>query len=100
MDFAADIALFYSDFGQTATLTPAAGGAPVTGLAILDMPGAVILGGEQIVTDYSLQYPLATFPNIKRGDAIMVAGVAYTAREAAQLIGADGLEAVVPLAKA
>ena len=99
MDFTADLALFYSDFGQPATLTPQGGGAAVAGLAILDLPGTTVVDGQLLATDYSLRFPLATFPAIKRGDTVVVAGVSYTVREGAQLIGVDGLEAIVALAK-
>lgn len=99
MDFTADLALFYSDFGQPATLAPQGGGAAVTGAAILDLPGTTVVDGQLLATDYSLRFPLATFPAIKRGDTVVVGGASYTVREGAQLIGVDGLEAIVALAK-
>lgn len=99
MDFTADLAIFYSDFGQPATLKPQGGGAAVTGAAILDLPGTTVVDGQLIATDYSLRFPIATFPAIKRGDTVVVAGASYTVREGAQLIGVDGLEAIVALAK-
>jgi len=100
MDLAADLATLYADFGQTVTHHPAAGGGDTVGLAILDEPGTTLIGGEQLATDYGLRYPAATFPSIKRGDTITIGAVTYNAREAAQPIGVDGLEHVVPLARA
>jgi hypothetical protein len=99
MDFTADLPLFYADFGQFVTHHPAAGGYDTVGRAILDLPGMVLIGGEQLATDYGLRYPAATFPAVKRGDTFTVGAVVYTAREAAQPIGVDGLEHAVPLAR-
>ena len=98
MDFAGDLYHCYSDFGVSVTWTPQIG-SPVTALALHDLPGATLLGDQIITTDHSLRYPLASFPSVKRGDAFSVAGVGYVARESGQLIGIDGLEAVVPLAR-
>ena len=95
-----DLPTMYADFGQTATLHPLAGGGDTVGLAILDEPGTTLIGGDLLATDYGLRYPAATFPSIKRGDTITIGAVPYTAREAAQPIGVDGLEHVVPLARA
>lgn len=98
MDFAADLNLFYADFGQSVTWTPQIG-SPVIALALHDLPGALVLDSQIISTDHTLRYPLASFPAVKRGDAFVIAGVSYVARESAQLIGVDGIEAVVPMAR-
>ncbi len=99
MNFAADLALQYADFGLPATHHPVAGGADVVGQAIIDMPGMTVIGGEILATDYSLRYPVATFPVVRRGDTFAVGGVTYTVREAPQPVGVDGLEHIVPLAR-
>lgn len=99
LDLSADLATFYADFGQTVTHHPAVGGGDTVGQAILDQPGTALIGGEQLATDYGLRYPAATFPSVKRGDTFSVGAVIFTAREAAQPIGVDGLEHVVPLAR-
>ena len=98
MDFAADLSLFYADFGQSVTWTPQVG-SPVTALALHDLPGTTLIDGQLLATDHSLRFPLASFTSVKRGDAFTIDGVAYVAREGAQLLGVDGLEAIVPLAK-
>jgi len=98
MDFAGDLSLFYTDFGTPVTWTPQAG-SPVTALALHDLPGTTLIDGQLLATDHSLRFPLASFPAVKRGDAFTIEGVAYVAREGAQLIGVDGIEAIVPLAK-
>lgn len=100
MDFAADLSLFYADFGKPATLQRAAGGAVVgPHLALLDLPGTALIGGELLATDYALRYPAASFPGVQRGDVFTVGGVAYTVREAPQSAILDGSELIVPLAK-
>ena len=98
MDFAADLLLFYADFGQPATLHPQAGGT-VVGRALLDQPGTTLLGGELLATDLSLRYPAAMFPGVRRGDVFTVGGNTYTVREAPQPAILDGSELIVPLAQ-
>ena len=97
MDFAADLFIFYADFGRPTTLHPAAGGNDSDGLAILDQPGMTLIGGEAIVTYLSLRYPAATFPVVNRGDVFIVDGLNYVVREAPQP-SLDGLEHTVLLA--
>lgn len=97
MDFAADLKLFYDGFAIDATHTSAAGGASRTGKAIFDQPGTALIGGDVLATDYSLRYPAATFPAVKRGDTFRINGATYTARETAQPAVVDGLEHIVPL---
>lgn len=99
MNLAADIALFYAPpFGLETILRPAAGGAPITGRAILDRPGADPFSGSVATTDYVLRYPTATFPQVAEGDRITVGGADYVVRGVPDA-GQDGLEATVPLAK-
>lgn len=88
----------YTMMGQAVTHTPVATGVPVDGRALFNGPGSVLLG-DMLATDYSLRYPAATFPAVKRGDAFTVGGVSYIAREHAQPL-LDGAEMHVPLAKA
>lgn len=98
MDFAADLAALYADFGVAATRTAAVGGAVTPGQVILDQPGQTLIGGEILATDYSLRYITSSFPATKRGDTFLVGGITYTAREAAQPL-LDGLEHIVPLSR-
>lgn len=98
MQFAADLAACYADFGVQATHRPAAGGPPAEGLAILDQPGGGIFGGELLTTDYTLRYPTSVFPDVVKGDRFTLNRTDYVARESAQPLQ-DGLEATVPLAK-
>lgn len=99
MNLSTDLALFYGEFAVDATRTPNGGGPVTAGKAILDEPGQVIAGGEVIATDFGLRYPAATFPNVKRGDAFAIGSRNFTAREDDQPT-LDGLERMVPLAKA
>lgn len=98
MDFAADLSLFYADFGKEAVWTPKGGGASLTGLVLHDQPGMTVIGGDILATDHSLRYAIATFPLVRKGDAFTIDGVAYVAREHAQPLQ-DGLEYTVPLAR-
>lgn len=99
MNPAADLPLFYANFPAVDVIyTPQGGVAFDPQRAIFDQPGMTIISGEILATDYSLRYPAATFPNVKRGDAFSIGGVSYTARENAQPL-IDGAEHTVPLAK-
>jgi hypothetical protein len=97
MDFASDIALMYDEFGVDVLHTPATG-APAAGRAIFDQPGMAMIGGEVLATEFGLRYAATTFPAVRRGDRLAVAGVPYTARENPQPT-LDGLEFTVPLAR-
>lgn len=99
MDFAADLPLFYADFGVEVTHTPKGGGSATSNLALHDQPGLTVLGGDVIATDHGLRYPAASFPFIRKGDSLVVASVSYIARENAQPTR-RGDEMTVPLAKA
>ncbi len=99
MDFASDLSLFYLDFGVEVTLTPKGGGASSTGLALHDLPGVTVLGGEVLATDHTLRFLAAAFPTIRKGDTFKIGAVSYTARENAQPLQ-DGLEYTVPLVRA
>ena len=98
MDFFDDVLAMYADFGLDVIYTPAAG-SPVTGKALFDQPGTAIIGGEILATEYTLRYPLTTFPAVKRGDSFSIGGATYTARESAQPASLQGDEMIVPLAK-
>lgn len=98
MDFS-DLSPFYADFSVAVIHTPLVG-SPSTKQAIFDQPGIALIGGEMLATDYSLRYPVATFQDVRRGDQFTIGGLNYTARESAQPASIDGLEHIVPLAKA
>lgn len=70
-----DLSLFLTDFGVTVT------SGAVTGLGILDMPSQVLAGEVVLSTDYTLTARASDFGSLKYGDAITVAGTAYTVRE-------------------
>lgn len=70
-----DLSLFLADFGVTVT------SGAVTGLGILDMPSQVLAGDMVLSTDYTLTAKASDFGSLKYGDAITVAGTAYTVRE-------------------
>lgn len=93
MDLSGDLAAFYADFGVTALHNGA-----TSAIVILDQPGQDIIGGEVIATDYSIRFPTASFPPVKRLDTFLIDGVTYMAREDAQPLQ-DGLEMIVPLSR-
>jgi hypothetical protein len=66
---------FLDDFGVTCTA------GAVTALGILDMPSQVLLSDAILSTDYTLTARASSFGGLKYGDAITVAGTAYTVRE-------------------
>jgi hypothetical protein len=67
--------VFLADFGVTVTK------GAVTTTGVLDMPSEVIAGGMVITTDYSLTVKSSALPGLQYGDALTVAGAAYTVRE-------------------
>ena len=75
MPFTESLDVFLADFGVTCT------SGAVTALGLLDMPSQVVAGDMVLTTDYSLTAKTSDFGNLKYGDAISVAGVAYTVRE-------------------
>lgn len=97
MNFLDDVKLLYADFGVSAAHTPFGGGLTTTANALLDEPGQALVGGEILATEYGLRYPSASFPAVKRGDTFVIGARTFSAREAAQPEGLDGLEMVVPL---
>ena len=66
---------FLNDFGVTCTA------GAVTALGILDMPSQVLLSDAILSTDYTLTARASNFGSLQYGDAITVAGTAYTVRE-------------------
>lgn len=99
MNPSADLRIFYAGFPAVdASHTPKGGGTATPGRVILDQPGMALFGDQVLATDYSLRYPAATFPAVRRGDTFQIGATTYTAREAAQP-GQDGLELTVPLEK-
>jgi len=71
-----DLSVFLNDFGVSCTA------GAVSALGILDMPTQVLAGDQILSTDYTLTAKASDFGNLLYGDAITVAGVAYTVREA------------------
>ena len=71
-----DLGIFLADFGVSCTA------GAVTALGILDMPSQVLAGDMVLSTDYTLTAKASSFGGLQYGDAITVAGVAYTVREA------------------
>ena len=74
--FTEDLSIFLEDFGVSCTA------GAVSALGILDMPTQVLAGDQILSTDYTLTAKASDFGNLLYGDAIIVAGVAYTVREA------------------
>jgi hypothetical protein len=44
-------------------------------------PSQVVLAGDAMATDHSIQYPSGVFPGLRRGEAVTVDGVAFNVRE-------------------
>lgn len=98
MDFSADLSLFYVEFSVDVTHTPKLGGASTMFKAFHDQPGMTIIGGDILATDHALRFIDSSVPFVRKGDALMIGGVTYTARENAQQLS-DGLESTVSLAR-
>lgn len=100
MDFAADLPALYADFGVPVIHTALSDSSVTSIIGLHDQPGVELLGGEFLATDYTVRFVLADLPaGVRRGDALTVDGVSFTAREASQPL-LDGLEHIVPLARA
>lgn len=78
MAFTENLSVFLADFGVAVTC------GSYSGLGIIDMPSEIIAGGMVLTTDYQLTVKTADFPVLNRGDAMTIATVAYTVREARQ----------------
>lgn len=98
MDFAADIALFYADFGTPARHTPAGGIASGLELVLFSLPSAASLGGDLVMTAPTIQYPTATFPAVARGDTFTLGAQVWKVSEAPQPTD-DGLEMIAILTR-
>ena len=75
MAWTEDPSVFLADFG----LSVSSGG--VSGLGILDMPGALTADGMAISTDYTLRCESSKFGGLLYGDEMSIAGVTYQVRE-------------------
>lgn len=84
-------------FLQTAEFAVAVTNGVTATTGILDMPSEVIAGNMVITTDYALTIKASVYPALKYGDALTVAGAAYTVREVR--LQDDGAFAVVYLQK-
>lgn len=91
-----DLGVFYSGWPAVSVSHLPKSGQSGSGRAILDCPGESLLGGAVLGTDFSLRYPVATFPNVRRGDQFEIGGALYVVSEAPQAVS-DGLENVVQL---
>lgn len=89
-------------FLKTALWTPSVGlpGAGVQQSARVrySSPTQVILAGDAMATDHSIQYPTSVFPGLKRGEALTVDGIAFKVREN-PASGLDGSRVTVLLEK-
>ena len=92
---AQDFADMYADLGGSVLYTPPAG-ASVAGLAIFASPGSTALGDEVVITEPSLRYRLADFPDVVRGGTFLHGGITWRTRQAPMLL-LDGQECIVPL---
>ncbi len=80
IDTTLDVAAMLADFGQPCTWSAAPGGAR-TAQAILNAPGADLLGGQVIGTEYEILYATADLPGLASGAQLSIAGVNYQVRE-------------------
>lgn len=99
MDTAADLALFYADFGTPAAHTPAGGVASDPQIVLIDRNSGAQLGGDIIMGVPTVQYPLTSFtPPPVRGDTFTVGAETWRITEAPQVTN-DGLEAIAPVTR-
>lgn len=99
MDIAADLALFYADFGTQATLTPAAGGAASDPhLVLFTRASAGTLGGDLVMTAPTVQYIAADFPAASINDTLQLGTEMWRIVEQPQPVE-DGLEYIAPVTR-
>lgn len=75
MSWSEDPSLFLEHFGVAVS----SGG--VSGLGILDQPGALVSDGMVISTDYTLRCLSSEFGSLAYGSSVTVDSVSYTVRE-------------------
>ena len=75
MSLSESLDVFLNDFGVSVTA------GAVSGVGVLDMPTQIVANGMVLSTDYVLTCRADLFGGLKYGDAVNVAGVAYTVRE-------------------
>lgn len=90
---------FLADFGQACVATPTDGSQAVRFVGLLDQPTALLDLGRASAhsQQYELRYPTRAV-QLVRDQAVTVAGVAYTVREAPRQLG-DGAFSTVLLSK-
>lgn len=92
MAIAEDPTLYLSDHGVSATA------GAVSGLAILEQPGELILGGEAMMINYAIRCEASKFGTLSYGDAVTVDGTAYTVESNPMSLD-DGVFVIIPLVK-
>lgn len=99
MDTRNDLTLVYAGWpAQDVTWIPR-NGTGATKRAIFNEPGAALFDDAVQLTDASLQYPTASFPNVRQGDRFVVDGHTWITRAGATRLQ-DGGESIVPIARA
>lgn len=71
IDFTDDVASMLDDLGAPCAWTDASG-RTVRGSAIVDMPGAQLLDGTVLGTDYAATIDAAVFAGISSGDVLSI----------------------------
>jgi len=94
-----DIAIMYAGWPAVGVVWIPRSGQGGTGRAIFNAPGSTILGPDVVALDATLQYPVGSFPGVRRGDRFVIDGATWVARETAEPLQ-DGLEATVALERA
>lgn len=91
----------FRTFGEPATYTPAGGGAPVAVTVIRKTPqvGVDAVGARFVAGGDSIDVRRAEVPDLRQGDGLQTADVAYTVTGAPTL-DADRLVWTVPVAEA
>jgi hypothetical protein len=91
--------VFFSDFATVAQWRAGGTGTPVAVSVLFDAPGASVLGGEVLLTDYAVTLDATTLPQpVARGDTFTFGAATWRAREAA-MPSLDGVLVAVPLQK-
>ena len=99
MDSSNDLTIVYASWPAQDVMWSPRSGAGDTQRAIFNEPGAALFDDAVQLTDASLQYPTASFPNVRQGDRFVVDGHTWIASAGATRLQ-DGRESIVPIAKA
>lgn len=88
-----DIAVFFEDFGVTASLTPSGGGDTETAIVIFDAPDEEILGGQSLSREYLITYASGNLPSAASGETVTISSLDYYIRDVRKIDDGSVIEA-------